>query len=135
MSDIVNLILLIIALIVIIKTCKNVERVIENANTEVFDMQKKLTQLEARNTKMSIELMSVKLRIWKLEIKIVTELVKSYIDYDDIYTVTLADEIFISFKSITYVDESVLQECISQLEKDGCKCELKNGNLDIKKIA
>lgn len=63
MSDIVNLILLIIALIVIIKTCKNVERVIENVYTQVFHTQKELTQLKARHAEMSLELASMKLQV------------------------------------------------------------------------
>lgn len=132
MSDIVNLILLIIALIVTIKTCKNVERVIENVNTKVFDMQKELTQLKVRNAEMSLELVDIKILMGKLEAKIITELVRSYIDYDNIYKVILTDEIFISFKNITYPSESFLREGISRLEKDGYKCELVNGNLDIK---
>lgn len=136
MSDIVNLILLIIALIVTIKTCKNVEHIIKNVNTKVFDMQRELTQLKARHAEMSLELagqlVSIKILMGKLEAKIITELVRSYIDYDDIYKLILTDEVFISFKNITYPSESFLHEGIARLEKDGYKCELANGNLDIK---
>lgn len=136
MSDIVNLILLITALIVTIKTCKNVERVIENVYTQVFNAQEELTQLKARHAEMSLELAgqldSIKILMGELEAKIITELVGSYIDYDNIYKLILTDEVFISFKNITYPSESFLHEGIARLEKDGYKCELVNGNLDIK---
>lgn len=136
MSDIVNLILLITALIVTIKTCKNVERVIENVYTQVFNAQEELTQLKARHAEMSLELAgqldSIKILMGKLEAKIITELVGNYIDYDNIYKLILTDEVFISFKNITYPSESFLHEGIARLEKDGYKCELVNGNLDIK---
>lgn len=103
---------------------RDIEKIVE----QISKMEKEISSL-----KNSIgQLASIKILMGDLEAKIITELVGSYIDYDDIYKLILTDEIFISFKNITYPSESFLHEGIARLEKDGYKCELANGNLDIK---
>jgi len=111
-------------------------KIINIINIVKHESQEKISLLGIKNYEIMEELKGVKKIASKLNVRIITRIVRENdIDYEDFEEITNLNKIVVCvvFKDITYKNELLnpLQMCLEDLEEEGYKYKLVDGDLEI----
>lgn len=111
-------------------------KIINIINIVKHESQERISLLGKKNYEIIEDLKDVKKVASKLNVKIVTRIVReNNIDYEDFEEITNLNKIVVCvvFKDIAYKNELLnpLQMCLEDLEEEGYKYKLVDGNLEI----